>query len=78
MGHDCRVEEGAFITARVEMSGSVRIGGGTRFAPGRTILDGVRIGSDCLVKLGPVVAKSLPDASKAGGNPAVVFPVRRQ
>ena len=74
VAHNCHVGEGVFITACAEISGSVRIGKATWVAPGCTILNGISIGADCLLMIGAVLTKSLPDAYKAGGHTAKAFP----
>jgi maltose O-acetyltransferase len=40
---------------------------------GAVIAPGVSIGNNCLVSIGPVVAKDLPNNCVAAGNPARVI-----
>ncbi len=49
--------------------GPVHIGTGTWLGAGVTVLDGVRIGKNCIIGAGSVVIRDLPDFSVAAGIP---------
>ena len=51
-------------------SEGIVIGNGTWIGAGATILDGVTIGTNCIVAAGAVVTKSFDDFSIIAGNPA--------
>lgn len=48
----------------------INVGDDVFIGAGATIMPGVRIGSRCIVAAGAVVAKSVPDGTVVGGNPA--------
>jgi len=50
--------------------GPVHIGTGTWLGAGVTVLDGVRIGKNCIIGAGSVVTRDIPDFSVAAGVPA--------
>jgi acetyltransferase-like isoleucine patch superfamily enzyme len=52
--------------------GKISVGDNTFLGQNCLVLPGVRIGSDCLIASGSVVASSIPDNSVAAGNPARV------
>ncbi len=56
--------------------GPLHIGAGTWLGAGVTVLDGVRIGKDCIVGAGSVVTHNLPDYAVALGVPAKVHHIR--
>ena len=72
IAHNCRICADAFVIACAEVSGSVSVGARSWLAPNCSVRDGVTVGSDCLIGLGAVVTKSVPDGSTAYGNPARV------
>tara|TARA_R110001632_G_scaffold8686_13_gene34634 strand:- start:7739 stop:8665 length:927 start_codon:yes stop_codon:yes gene_type:complete len=57
-------------------SEGINIGNGTWIGAGATILDGVSIGTNCIVAAGAVVTKSFDDFSIIGGNPARLLKTR--
>lgn len=69
VGHHSQL--GPFVTLNpgVTVNSSVSIGQGTRIGAGSVIRDHVRIGKNCLIGMGSVVTKDLPDHVIAFGNP---------
>jgi acetyltransferase-like isoleucine patch superfamily enzyme len=46
------------------VSGSVKVGDRTHIGTGAVVIQGIAIGSDCLVAAGAVVHRSLPDNTR--------------
>jgi acetyltransferase-like isoleucine patch superfamily enzyme len=55
----------------------IEIGDDVWIGSGATVLDGVRIGSHCIIAAGAVVTRDVPDYAVVGGNPARVLRDRR-
>ncbi|MFL1915356.1 UDP-3-O-(3-hydroxymyristoyl)glucosamine N-acyltransferase [Plesiomonas shigelloides] len=70
VAHDCKIKENATLTAGVILCGHVTIGNQTRMAPNSTVKQRLSIGSNCIVGLGAVVLKNVPDDDVMIGNPA--------
>lgn len=70
IAHNCVIEESAMVVACAEVSGSVRVGKRSWLGPNCSIIDRISIGDDCVVGMGAVVLKSLPNGSVVAGNPA--------
>jgi acetyltransferase-like isoleucine patch superfamily enzyme len=56
--------------------GAVEIGNGTWIGASVTILDGVKIGKNCVIGAGSLVTKDIPDYAVALGSPAKVVQQR--
>ncbi len=74
ISHNCRIGEGAMITACVEISGSVEIGKNAWLAPGCALIQKIFIGEDSFIGIGAVVTHSVPARSRVFGNPARPLP----
>lgn len=70
IAHNCDIGEGAMVVACAEVSGSVKVGQRSWLGPNCSIIDRITIGDDCVVGMGAVVLKSLPDGSVVAGSPA--------
>ena len=70
IAHNVIIGADAMVVACAEVSGSVRIGKRSWLGPNCCIIDRITIGDDCVVGMGAVVLKSLPDGSVVAGNPA--------
>ncbi len=73
IGHNVYIGRGCVITACAEISGSAKIGEMTSLGPNCSVMNGISIGSNCIVGLGTVVTKSLPNDVVAAGCPARVL-----
>ncbi|MDD5304245.1 MAG: DapH/DapD/GlmU-related protein [Elusimicrobia bacterium] len=74
ISHNCRIDEGAMITACVEISGSVRIGRNAWLAPGCSLVQKISIGEDGFVGIGAVVTRTVAAKARVYGNPARPLP----
>lgn len=70
IAHDCFIDEDAYIIAKAELSGYVKIGKRTRVAPGACVKQRLTIGDDVIVGLGSVVLKNVSNGCTVFGNPA--------
>ena len=70
--HDGVVGDAVHLAPRVCLAGHVTVGDRTFVGAGTVVRDEVRIGSDCLVGLGSVVVRDLPDGVRAYGCPAAI------
>ena len=70
IAHNNHIRKNAVIAACVEISGSCDIGEDTWVAPNVCIRDQRMIGSNCIVGMGSVVVKNIPDNEVWVGNPA--------
>ncbi len=70
IAHNCVIGECAMVVACAEVSGSVKVGRRSWLGPNCAIIDRITIGDDCVIGIGAVVRKSLPDGSIVAGNPA--------
>lgn len=75
ISHNCRIGEGAMITACVEISGSVRIGKNAWLAPGCSLVQKISIGDDAFIGIGAVVTRRIAAKARVFGNPARPLPV---
>lgn len=74
ISHNCRIGEGAMITACVEISGSVVIGRNAWLAPGCSLVQKISIGDDAFIGIGAVVTRSVAAKARVYGNPARPLP----
>jgi UDP-3-O-[3-hydroxymyristoyl] glucosamine N-acyltransferase len=74
ISHNCRIEEGAMITACVAISGSTRIGRDAWLAPGCALVQKIAVGEDAFIGIGAVVTRSIPPRARVFGNPARPIP----
>ncbi len=70
--HDCIVEDGAQLAPRVALGGRPLVGSRSFVGIGSAIINGVRVGANCVIGAGSVVVKNIPDNSHAYGVPARV------
>lgn len=82
---NCYIGGGTYRSDRVDipvvqqgylMKGPVVVGDNCWLGAGVTVLDGVKIGRDCIVGAGAVVTRDLPDFAVAAGVPARVLRIR--
>jgi sugar O-acyltransferase (sialic acid O-acetyltransferase NeuD family) len=72
IGHHCVLEDYVTINPGVTISSNVRVGTQTMIGAGTVVRDGISIGRNCVIGMGSVVLKDLPDDVVAYGNPCVV------
>lgn len=77
VNHDVVFERGVTLAAGVTIAGNVHVGPGTYLGQASTVREKVRIGADCLIGMGAVVTKDVPDNSVMVGNPARRLRARR-
>lgn len=70
ISHNCHIGRCCLITACAEISGSVMIGNNTWLGPNCSVINGIRIGNNCLIGIGAVVTKPVKDDAIVSGNPA--------
>ncbi|MCT4595275.1 MAG: hypothetical protein N4A57_13580 [Anaeromicrobium sp.] len=70
IGHNCKVGKSTFITACVEVSGSVVIGENCWIGPNSSIIQKVTLGKNSIVGIGTVITKSFGDNEILAGSPA--------
>ncbi|MEW6185406.1 MAG: acetyltransferase [Thermodesulfobacteriota bacterium] len=68
--HDSTIEENVIMGAGVHLPGFVKVLSGTFIGVGSSSVNGVTIGSDCLIGAGSVITKDIPDNVLAAGVPA--------
>lgn len=70
IAHNVIIGENSTIIALSMVGGSTRIGDNTWIAPSVAIRDGLIIGADCIIGMGSIVTKNVPDGETWLGNPA--------
>ncbi len=75
--HGCVLESGVHICPGVRLGGDVRVGRATHVGIGSTVLEKVRIGSNCFVGAASLVLSDLPNNVMAYGVPARIIRERK-
>jgi sugar O-acyltransferase (sialic acid O-acetyltransferase NeuD family) len=75
IGHHARIDDFAFISSHVVISGGVAVGQRTFIGVNSTINDHITIGARCVIGSASLVAKSLADESVVSAEPARLSPV---
>jgi UDP-3-O-[3-hydroxymyristoyl] glucosamine N-acyltransferase len=70
VAHNCHLGDYVNLIAGVKLGGSVKIGEHSFIGLNACIKPGVTIGKRCLVGIGAVVTKNIPDGEVWVGNPA--------
>jgi UDP-3-O-[3-hydroxymyristoyl] glucosamine N-acyltransferase LpxD len=70
IAHNCKIRQGACVTACAEISGSVEIGEEAWIGPNAALMQKISIGPRSIIGLGSVVRKSTSPDSISVGNPA--------
>lgn len=73
VGHDCVIDDYVTLYPNVNVSGNVHVGEVTELGTGTQIIQGKKVGSNCIIGAGAVVNKDIPDNSVAVGVPAKVI-----
>ncbi len=68
--HDSSVGDYTLIGSNITIAGNTSIGLNCYIGSGTSVINGISIGNDTIIGMGSNVIKSLPDNSKAVGNPA--------
>lgn len=77
VNHDVVLERAVTLSAGVTIAGTVHVGAGTYMGQACTVREKLRIGADCLIGMGAVVTKDVPENSVMVGNPARRLRARR-
>lgn len=75
IGHHARIDDFAFISSHVVISGGVAVGERTFIGVNSTINDHITIGARCVIGSASLVTKSLDDESVVAAEPARLSPV---
>jgi sugar O-acyltransferase (sialic acid O-acetyltransferase NeuD family) len=78
IGHDAVIGDYVSFSDNVATGGGFRIGEGSYVGQGASIIQKVRIGARCLIGMGTVVIRDVPDGAVVVGNPARVIRVEAQ
>lgn len=69
LGHDVVVEDFCTLHPRVDLSGNVRVGSISDIGAGALVRDEVKVGKNCIIGMGSLVTKDIPDGVVAYGTP---------
>lgn len=72
LGHDVVLGDFVTLSHDVNLSGNVHIGDGTYIGTGAVIRDEVSIGKNCIIGMGSLVTRDIPDNVVAYGSPCRV------
>ena len=72
MGHGIILGDNVTISSVTFVGGDTTIGKNTYIGPHSCLRNGIHIGENCIIGMGSVVTKDIPDNSVAYGNPAKV------
>lgn len=70
IGHGVNIGTSCFISQGATIAGSAIIGNFSKIWGNASVRDGLHIGENCVVGMGSVVIKNLPDGEIWAGNPA--------
>jgi sugar O-acyltransferase (sialic acid O-acetyltransferase NeuD family) len=70
IGHDVIVDEYATLSPGVNISGNTRIGVRAYLGTNSSVRERVRVGNDCILGMGAVLVKDMPDGELWTGVPA--------
>lgn len=69
MGHDGVIEDYCWVTAGATFSGNCRVGYNSYIGTNSTIVNGAKLGRQCLIGAGALILKDVPDQEIWVGNP---------
>lgn len=70
--HECVIEDYCHIAPGVHISGDAHVGKGVWIGVGTCVIQGIKIGENCMIGAGSVVVRDIPDGVVAYGNPCKV------
>jgi len=70
VAHNSELGSRVIMASQAKVCGSVSVGESTWLAPGSVVRDGVTVGANCVVGLGGIVTKNVPDNTTVFGVPA--------
>lgn len=71
--HDCKIEDFVHIAPNATLCGEVSVDMGTLIGAGSVIKQGVKIGKWCIIAVGAVIIRDVPDFSVVIGNPGRII-----
>ena len=69
LGHDCQIDDCAWVTAGATFSGRVHVGRNCYIGTNSTIVNGVSIGDQSLIGAGALILRDVPEREVWVGNP---------
>jgi UDP-3-O-[3-hydroxymyristoyl] glucosamine N-acyltransferase len=73
IAHGCQIRCNATILGKAHLSGFVTVGENTVIGPNSSIRNRIVIGNNCIIGMGAVVTKHVPDNCIVVGNPAEIL-----